>query len=116
MSLQVTTCQHSPEVVVVRIGGVAEERLLLALVDGIGAVAESVPCVVVDVDELVLFSANAVRSFVGQLLDRVDDGCVVFIARRGTARQVLRRWGGRRVVIVGSADDAHARCSAQAAG
>jgi hypothetical protein len=106
MSLRVTTVQHSPEVVVVRIGGVGEERLLLALVDGIEAIAKGVPCVVIDVDELVLFSATAVRSFVGHLLERVGDGCVVFTARRGTARQVLRRWGGSGLVIVASADHA----------
>ncbi len=116
MSLQVTTVQHSPEMVTVRLGGVGEERLLLALVDGIEAIAKSVPCVVIDVDELVLFSANAVRSFVGQLSDRVDDCCVVFIAQRGTARHVLRRWGGSSAVIVASVDHARARCSTQTPG
>jgi hypothetical protein len=116
MSLQVTTLQHSPEVVVLRIEGVGEERLLLALIDGIEAIAEAVPCVVVDMDELVLFSATAVKNFVGQLFGRVDHGCVVFTARRGTARQVLRRWGGREVVIVDSPDDARARCGARIAG
>jgi anti-anti-sigma regulatory factor len=116
MSLHVTTLQHSPDVVVLRIGGVGEERLLLALIDGITAIAKSVPCVVVDMDDLVLFSATAVKSFVGQLFDRVDHGCVVFTARRGTARQVLRRWGGKDVVIVDSVDDAGARCRAGIAG
>lgn len=91
-------------------------QLLLALVDGIDAITANVPCVVIDVDELVLFSATAVRSFVGQLFDRLDHDCVVFATRRGTARQILRRWGGRDVVIVDSVDDAHARCITQAAG
>ncbi|MCO8128053.1 hypothetical protein NHL50_12635 [Acidimicrobiia bacterium EGI L10123] len=116
MSLQVTAVQHPPDVVVVRIGGVGEEQLLLTLIDGIEAIANGVPCLVIDVDELVLFSATAVRSFVSHLLDRVGDGCVVFTARRGTARQVLRRWGGSGLVIVDSADHARARCSPQVAG
>jgi hypothetical protein len=115
MSLEVTALQHSPEVLVVRVGGVAEERPLLAVVDDIEAAAQSMRCVVVDVDELVLFSANAVRSFVRQLLGRFDDGCVMFTARRRTARRILRRWGGNGVVIVDSPDDAHTWCSSQVA-
>jgi hypothetical protein len=53
----------------------------------------------------VLFSATAVKRFVRELRERVGDTRVAFTARRGSARQVLRRWGGRGVVIVGSADD-----------
>jgi len=109
MSLHVTTRQHSPEVVVVRVKGVGEQRLLLALIDGIEALAENAPCVVVDLDELVLFNATAVRDFVTQLFDRVDRDRVAFTARRNTARKILRRWGGSDVVIVADADHARSR-------
>jgi hypothetical protein len=105
LSLHVTTAQHSPEVVVVQVGGVGEERLLLMLIDGIEAIADDAACVVIDIDDLVLFSATAVQRFVGALLERLGDTRVAFCARRGSARLVLRRWGGSGVVIVSSPDD-----------
>lgn len=108
MSLHLTTRQRCSDVVVLRVTGVGEERLLVELIDAIEALADRVPCVVIDVDDLVLFSAGAVRRFVEELFDRVEHGRLRFAARRSSARLILRRWGGSDVAIVASAE--HVGC------
>ena len=115
MSLTVTTVPDAPnDVLALRLVGVAEERLLLTLVDGVHAAAEGKRRVVLDLDELVLFSAGAVRTFIAHLFERIGEDRVVLSCGRRTGRQVLRRWGGNEVSIMSTLDGALALATAHA--
>ena len=104
MSIQVTTIEDTPRLLALRVSGTGEERLLRTLVDGIHAVGHDKECVVLDLDDLVLISAAAVRAFVHGLTERLGFERVVIACNRLSCRQVLRRWGGSGVVITDDLD------------
>jgi len=80
---------------------------LESLVHRLGITATGADAVlVIDVSEVVLDDALAVRAFVGALIDRGRHDRVRVVARRGTARAVLRRCRGAGVSVHSSIDNA----------
>lgn len=108
MSLHITstTYDDSADAVVVRLAGAGDRRVLLSVTDGIEAVAEDVQRVVVDLEHLILTSAEAVRAFVAALSAGIGADRVVYSCSRRSARVVLRRWGGNGITIVPSVPEA----------
>lgn len=107
MSLHITTVHDAvADAVVVRIAGAGERRLLLSLSDDIAALVGHEQRVVIDMENLVLTSAGALRAFISVLFDQLGTDRVVFSCARRTTREVLRRWGGDDITVVSSTSEA----------
>lgn len=103
MSVSMRTEGGTP---VLALSGTADEGLLLRLAGGVGALTDDASDLVVDVHDLLLSDANALRAFLAELLGGSVKGRLAFVCGRVSGRQVLKRLGGDAVHIFATVKEA----------